>query len=121
LTPAIAASRWPLVVVEEDFLQRQIRQITQALARVVGVKLEAGAIDRAREAIDRAYEDMFGLPRELLDRVDEASLALTLGNADKLAAYAWLLERHAEVLAQAGEPAEAARLRARASRIVAAG
>ncbi|HET9620559.1 MAG TPA: hypothetical protein VFP84_04260 [Kofleriaceae bacterium] len=102
--------------VEQDFLQRQIRQIVQALARITGVagaRLDDRKRREARDAIDRGYEDLLGVERAAIEHVDDASAVMMLGRGDKLDLYIWLLARDAEL----SEPARASALRERAARL----
>src|SRR5262245_19825871 len=107
--------------VEQEFIQRQIKQLAQVLARLLTGKVEERNVDAALDELDGSYDAILGLPRAMLDRVDEASLSMMLGRPDRLEAYVWLQEKEAELRAARGETAEAARLRARAHRVAVAG
>lgn len=103
--------------VEPDVLHRQIRQLAQALARLLGLKAEEADDDKlvaALDELDRAYDDILGTPRALLDRADAASVWMILGRGAKLEAYRWLLDKEAELRDARGEHAEATALRDRA-------
>lgn len=107
--------------VEQDFLQRQIRQVAQALARLLGLKANEADDEKlvaALDELDRAYDDILGTPRALLARADAASVRMILGSDGKLDAYRWLLDKEAELRDARGEHAVATALRARSAMLV---
>lgn len=101
-------------------IQRQIKQLARALGRPLGLNAAERNVGAALDELDRAYEDILGTPRMLLDRVDDKSVDMMLGRVEKLDAYAWLLDKEAELRETRGEQATAAQLRERASRVAVA-
>ncbi|HEU0033877.1 MAG TPA: hypothetical protein VFQ53_24785 [Kofleriaceae bacterium] len=86
----------------EDILMRWIRQFAEALARLAGLR-KSGDLRAARDEIERLYEEL-GIPRELVDLVDAATLAGMLRTPDRMRAAARLLWEEGHVLRATGDP-----------------
>jgi len=69
---------------------RQIKQLADALARIAGLRLE-GNVDGAIEHAERAWDDLVGRPRGLVDIVDTATLVAMLREPARIRAAAQLL------------------------------
>lgn len=100
-------------IVERDFILRMIQRFAQALGAILQKRRE-GKTDDALALVERARADAFGSMREALDAVDAASVAGLLGVMDKTRVYATLLAIEADLRADRGEAAAAARARRRA-------
>ncbi|HEY1553410.1 MAG TPA: hypothetical protein VGF94_01190 [Kofleriaceae bacterium] len=91
----------------EDYLIRLIKQVAEFVGRIAGhtKRLEfAAAIDEA----NRAWTDLFDVPRELVDRLDGPTLASMLREPDKMRCAAELLAEEAKAYAGTRDPAHAA-------------
>lgn len=99
---------------DRGWLERQLQQLADAVARVLRLRRER-KLDEARAALGETYEDLFGLAPEVLDALDVPSAALLLGAAERVRAWAELLDVGADLAADAGDPAGAQRLRERAA------
>jgi hypothetical protein len=66
----------------EDYLMRQIRLFTAALARALGLKTMQLHQD-AIWVLDQALEQLFGLPLDVLNRMDDNSLMAAVRGQDK--------------------------------------
>ena len=103
-------------MLRHDIIKRLIEKMATFLARLAGLRA-----DGQYEAIDgelQTIEQELGLPRGH-ERLDARSLALLLGSADKLALASILFWHRAEVAADRGQVAEAARLQLRAQALCA--
>jgi hypothetical protein len=97
------------VIFEDDWIQRQVRILSEALARMTTSKY--GAPFETIEQVDDAYGELFGIPADLLDAVD-ARTAAQLVPARQLEELIALLEIDAVVASGAGDEARAARRKA---------
>ena len=104
-------------MLRHDFIKRLIEKMAAFIARVAGLAA-AGKLDEADEELG-AIERELALPRGY-DALDTRSLALLLGNADKVALAALLFWHRAEIATERGQVAEAARLQLRAQELYAA-
>lgn len=96
-----------------DWLDRIIRQLAAAIARVLDLSRE-GAFDEAEAELDRAFRSV-ALSRRDVHALDDSSLRLLLGAKVRLAAD--LLDAEAALLRAKGEAALAEKLTARAARL----
>ncbi|MGE5183599.1 MAG: hypothetical protein ACM31C_16115 [Acidobacteriota bacterium] len=97
----------------EDYVMRLIAQLAEAVRRITGRRREgdsAGSLDEAR----RAWDDVLGVPRELVEVTDTATLAGLLREPMKWRAAAELLAEEARTLAGHGDPVHASVLYRRA-------
>ncbi len=95
-------------MIRDDYIFRLIRQLAEALKRIVAANRAqnyAAAIDEA----GRAWENVLGHPRELVAAVDTATLASLLGAPEKMRAGAELLVAEGHAHASGGNLAHANR------------
>jgi hypothetical protein len=100
-------------VLREDYLERMIRQLAQALARILGLR-RRGETEAALEELDAAVAAVAGLDPRAVEASDPALLAALLREPDRLAALGRLLAERAGVEDDRGEGERAAATRARA-------
>ncbi len=100
-------------MLREDYLERMIRQLAQALARILGLR-RRGETEAALEELDGAVAAVAGLDPRAVEASDPALLAALLREPDRLAALGRLLAERAGVEDDRGEGERAARTRARA-------
>ncbi|MEO8703090.1 MAG: hypothetical protein ABI867_23800 [Kofleriaceae bacterium] len=91
----------------EDWIIRMIRQFTEALARIAGLR-KAGDLREAEQAADRLYEEL-GIPRELTTVVDTPTLAGMLKVPEKIRCAALLQWEEGHLLKAKGDPLHAHR------------
>ena len=95
----------------EDYILRLIKQLADFVARIAGYR-QAGELERAQAEIERARDELLGLPPGLIDAVDTATLVDLLRHPDKLRAAAQLFWEEGLVLRARRDPLTAtARLR----------
>jgi hypothetical protein len=92
-------------MIERDYLMRMMAQLTAVIARIFGCK-NAQDYTQALQVVREAYGEIFGLPSELVEQMDAATLALLLGDKEKIKALASLLHEEGEVLILQGEKSE---------------
>jgi hypothetical protein len=102
---------------EDDYLLRMVQQLVDAIARIAGLNQRA-AHDEALAVARQAWEELFGMPGELVDRVDGATLASMLREPAKLRLAAQLLVEQARALSGQGDAARAASRYCRAMELV---
>jgi hypothetical protein len=100
-------------VLREDYLERMIRQLAQALARILGLR-RRGETEAALEELDGAVAAVAGLDPRAVEASDPAVLAALLRDPARLAALGRLLAERAGVEDDRGEGERAAATRARA-------
>ncbi len=105
----------------EDYLMRIINQAMAALLKAIGLKKE-GKYEEAQQALDQAFEQLFGLPTHVFKQLEDASLLAaltTLGKLDigRLAVLADLFKEEGEILDLQGRSAAGASSAARALRL----
>ena len=104
----------------EDYLMRIISQAMAVLMTVIGLK-KAGKYSEARQAINQAIEQLTGLPANLIEQMDDASLLSMLtmqGQLDigRLTILADLFQEEGEILPKLDQSAEGSFAAARALR-----
>jgi tetratricopeptide (TPR) repeat protein len=97
-------------MIEEDYLIRLIRRFTSALARILGLK-NALQYPQALEAIDQAYQELFGVNSRFVLILSEKDLLglMKSGRAldpDKAIVMAGLLKEEAECYERQGRQEE---------------
>jgi hypothetical protein len=102
----------------DDYLMRTIKQLSEAIASIVR-KLRGGKLDDAQLELAQAYDALLEHNRSFLDMVDHATLATLLGSSEKVRLLAQLSSLDARLCEARGDVAGAARLRARASALIA--
>jgi hypothetical protein len=90
----------------EDYLIRLIRQFAEFLARIAGLR-EKGDFKGALAETQRAWDDLVGQPRELLEVVDSKTYADLLRDPDRIRIAAKLLVEEGHSRAGAGDPVHA--------------
>ena len=104
-------------MLKQDYIERMIAQIAEAVGRILGLVGEGHPEDAERE-IEGAWSGVIGLRRSDVDRLDETTLVALLGAKSTIAAD--LLGAEASVREARGDSVAAARLRALAERLRAA-
>ena len=96
---------------------RLIAQLAEALRRII--KLErAGEREGADDEVRRAWDELLGVPRELVEVTDGPTLAALLRDPAKQRAGAELLAEEARMRTERGDPPHAAVLYRRALELV---
>jgi hypothetical protein len=95
-------------VLKQDYIERMIAQIAEAIGRVLGLA-RSGRSEEAQREIDAAWAGVIGLRRADLERLDDATLRALVGA--KAEAAAALLDAEATVREAASDAAAATRLR----------
>lgn len=92
-------------MIERDYLMRLISQLAAVMAKILGAK-NAQNYAEARLLAQNACEQLFGLNGELVKSMDAGTLALLLGEKEKIKALAALLREEGEILFLMDNPAE---------------
>jgi hypothetical protein len=87
----------------DDYIMRLIKQVAEFLARIAGHDRKQDFAAAVSEA-ERAWSEVLGVPRELVDVLDSTALAKLLGDADKIRAAGQLLAAEARAVAGKGDP-----------------
>lgn len=92
----------------EDYLMRIINQAVAVLMSVVGLK-KAGKYSEARQMIEQAIQQLTGLPANLIDQMDDASILSMLttnGQLDvgRLAVLGDLYQEEGAIFFELGQP-----------------
>jgi hypothetical protein len=90
-------------VVREDYVERTIRQIAEAVARLLGFA-RSGQHELAEIELDHLYVERLGLKRSLVARLSVDTLAALLG--DKKSVAIELLRAEAELRLAQGRTAD---------------
>jgi hypothetical protein len=90
-------------VIREDFILRLIKQLADFVAKIAGYR-QSGDLARAQEEIERARDELLGLPPGLIDAVDTPTLVDLLRHPDKLRAAARLSWEEGLVLSARKDP-----------------
>lgn len=90
----------------EDYLIRLIRQFAEFLARIAGLR-EKGDFTGALAETQRAWDDLVGQPRELLDVVDSKTYADLLRDPGRIRVAAKLLIEEGHSRVGTGDPVHA--------------
>jgi hypothetical protein len=93
-------------VFRQDYLMRLIEQLGQAIRRIAGLN-DAENYGDALDEIERRWNDLLGVPHELIAVVDTPTLAGMLGAPEKMRAAVRLLVEEARALAGKGDPVHA--------------
>jgi hypothetical protein len=83
-------------MIERDYIMRMIAQLAAVLARMMGAK-NAQNYAEALQIVQNAYGQLFGLNGELVESMDAATLALLLGEKEKIKALAALLREEGDI------------------------
>lgn len=87
----------------EDYLIRLIKQLAEALRKVMGLR-ERGEYEAALRASGELYEELTTVPRPVADVLDTPSFAKLLGSAEKMRAAAMLYWEEGKIYAAKGDP-----------------
>lgn len=90
-----------------DYLMRLIRQLVDFLARISGYN-RSGEHDKALSEAARAWDDLFDVPRELVDVTDTPTLAAALREPAQMRAAAQILTEEGKAFTGKGDPLTAA-------------
>lgn len=93
-------------MIREDYIIRLIKQLAAAVARIAGHR-KREEYEQAHAAIERAWEELFDIPRALVDRLDGPTLASLLNDAAKLRVAAQLLVEEGKTHAARQDPVHA--------------
>lgn len=104
-------------IVERDMFLRMIRQLAEALGRVLGLR-KAGKLDEAQQELDATANAAFGPLLSTLERLTPEAAAMMLGRKDKIEAYASITREQAEIAAARGSDKRAKALFARADALM---
>ena len=105
---------------ERDYVMRAVKQVAQALARVLGLRQQNKHEEADRE-LDELYRGLVPFDRELLDVLDPTTLASMIRDPERVAAICELLAFEADTAEQRGEAARAQRTRRRALALLRSG
>jgi hypothetical protein len=100
-----------LIVIREDYIERTIRQLAEAVARLLGFAV-AGRDDLAEQQLEQLYVEHLGMPRAAFARLAPENLAQILGSRSRIAVE--LLRAEAELRLAQGFTGDARELLARA-------
>jgi hypothetical protein len=78
-------------VLRDDYVMRMVRQLTEALARLAGLR-KAGLLDQAAEELDAAFASLGGIDPRLARDGDAALLLSLVQDPARREAMARLLE-----------------------------
>jgi len=93
-------------VLRDDYIERMIRQLAEAIARIAGWTAN-GKLEEAIRETDRAWEELLDVPRDLVERLDGPTLAQLLGEPAKMRVAGELLAAEARVHQAKGNPVHA--------------
>lgn len=105
-------------MIREDYIMRLIRQLAEVLARAAGHNTRR-KYDEAIDALRRGWDELLETPRDLLEVVDDATLADLLRDPAKMRIAAQLLGEEARAVAGKSDPVHAAMLSKRAMKLYA--
>jgi hypothetical protein len=88
-------------MIERDYIMRLIAQLAAVLARIMGAK-NAKNYAEALQIAQSSYEQLLGLNGELVDQMDAGTLALLLGEKEKIKALAALLREEGDIMLRQG-------------------
>lgn len=94
-------------MIRDDYILRLIKQIADFVARIAR-KREEGRFEDALSEADRAWSELFEVPRGLRDAVDSPTLASLLRDPDRMRAAARLFREEGLIHAASGDPPGAA-------------
>jgi hypothetical protein len=92
-------------MITRDYLMRLMSQLAAVMAKILGAK-NAQNYAEARLLAQNACEQLFGVTGELVKTMDAGTLALLLGEKEKIKALAALLREDGDILLLQGNPVE---------------
>ena len=102
-------------MIRDDFLMRSIKQLADAIGRIMKLAKE-GQGDEAAKELEEATRAHLGMPGAMLDRLPPEEVVRTL-NVEKSMIVAALLDAEGDLAAHRGDAARATERRARADAI----
>jgi hypothetical protein len=93
-------------VFREDYLMRLVKQLADFVARIAGYR-QKGELDRAQAELERARDELLGLPGGLVEVLDTPTLVDMLRHPDKLRAAARLFWEEGLILRARQDPLNA--------------
>jgi hypothetical protein len=87
----------------DDYILRLIKQVADFLARIAGHNRKQDFAAAVSEA-ERAWSEVLGVPRELVDVLDSPELAKHLRDPEKMRVAGQLLVAEARAVAGKGDP-----------------
>jgi hypothetical protein len=93
-------------MLRDDYIIRLIKQLGAFLARIAG-KRTAGDYEAALAETGKAWDELIGHPRELVDVVDSHTFAELLKQPERMRAAAQLLVEEGRAYGGKGDPAHA--------------
>lgn len=97
-------NHWLTSMIERDYLMRMIAQLSAVIARILFAKSAQNYVE-ALQLAQNAYGQLLGLNGELVEQMDAATLALLLGEKEKIKALATLLREEGDILHLQGNAA----------------
>jgi tetratricopeptide (TPR) repeat protein len=94
-------------VIRDDYLMRLIKQLAEFVSRIAGYR-RAGRLDDAQDEAERAWSELFDIPRELALVLDTPTLAGMLREPERMRAAARLSWEEGRILTAQGDPLNAA-------------
>jgi hypothetical protein len=88
-------------VLRDDYVMRMVRQLTEALARLAGLR-KAGLLDQAAEELDAAFASLAGIDPRLARDGDPALLLSLVQDPARREALSRLLEERDALRAARG-------------------
>jgi hypothetical protein len=84
-------------MIERDYIMRMIAQLAAVMARILFAK-NAQNYPEALQIAEAAYGQLLGLNGELVEKMEASTLALLLGEKEKIKTLAALLREEGEIL-----------------------
>jgi hypothetical protein len=93
-------------MLRKDYIERLTRRLAEAVAKMLGL-VEAGLGEEAESLLDAMYAEHLGLPKGLIESLDDASKRQVLAGRAQVAVR--LLKAEAELRMAQGRAADAQR------------
>jgi len=93
-------------VLRDDYIERMIRQLAEATARIAGWTAN-GKLEEAIRESDRAWSELLDVPRDLVERLDGPTLAQLLAEPARMRIAGELLAAEARAHQAKGNPVHA--------------
>jgi tetratricopeptide (TPR) repeat protein len=92
-------------MIECDYILRMISQLAAVMAKILFAK-NAQNYAEALQIAQSSYEQLLGLNGELVERMDAATIAMLLGEKEKIKVLASLLQEEGDILLLQGRKPE---------------
>jgi hypothetical protein len=89
-------------VINDDYILRMVRQVTEMIGRLVGLRQEQ-RFDEAEQTVTAALDGLFGPLSRTLDELTPASVVSLVAKDEKLRLYATLLRERALIANARGD------------------